>query len=55
MVATMWLFQKMHWDVKSTLSENKEIQDELNMLLDNMSEAILLFKEGKLTYINKTC
>jgi len=30
------LFQKLHWNVKETLTENKEIQDELNMLLDNM-------------------
>jgi len=45
----------MHWNVKESLIENKEIQDELNMLLDNMQEAILLFKEGKLTYINNTC
>jgi len=51
----MWVYQRMHWSTRNTLKDNQDLTDELYMLLNNMEEAVLLFKEKELQYINNTC
>jgi len=50
----MLLMQRMHFCVKNTLKDNADKHEEMYMLLNNMEEAVFLFKANVLHYINNT-